>query len=423
VDDRVNVNVAVLDTGIDTTHPDLNVVGGYNCTSTNRSDYTDYNSHGTHVAGIIGVMDNTQAVVGVAPSAKLWSVRVFNAAGSGYTSWLICGLDWISQNAGTIQVGNYSGGQKGTSGTTCNSDSLHVAVCLVVNAGIPLVVAAGNDGKNASGTLPAAYPEVIAVGATVDADGKPGSTGPSTSYGRDDTRALFSNYGAVVTLYAPGVNVLSTWRGGGTATLSGTSMATPHVTGAAALYLADHQGITPAVLKQALINTGEAGSWGSQWNQPLVSVGNWDPPPAVHDVAATAVSAPGSVGLGATIPVNVTVKNTGNQPESISASLTDNGAAVGSTQTISLDPGASQDVTFNWTPGSAGNHTLQGSAAISSADATPGDNTNAITAAVSQAIQAYVQNVTLTAQRSTLVGSVSINSPAGGSRMPPSPSP
>ncbi len=380
LDDRVAANVAVLDTGIDYTHPDLNVVGGYNCASSNRADYKDYNGHGTHVAGTIAAMDNDRDVVGVAPGANLYSVRVFSSSGSGYTSWLICGLDWITQNAGTIQVANYSGGQTGTSGGGCSSSSLHRAVCSLVNAGVPLVAAAGNNGRDASTTLPAAYPEVIAVGAMVDTDGKPGGQGPRTSYGSDDTRASFSNYGSAVTLYAPGVSVLSTWPGSRTAYLSGTSQATPHVTGAIALYLANHPGTSPATVKQVLVDTGESGSWGGTWKQPLVNVGNWGPPPAVNDVAVTAVSASSSVGLGATVPVTVTVKNTGNQPQSsVAVSLTDNGAAVGTPQTISLNPGDSQDVTFDWSPSTAGSHTLVGAASISEADPTLSDNTQSAT--------------------------------------------
>lgn len=392
-DERVNVNVAVLDTGIDYTHPDLNVVGGYNCTSTNQSDYYDYNGHGTHVAGTIGALDNTIGVVGVAPGAKLWSVRVFNSGGTGRTSWLLCGLDWVAQNAGTIQVANYSGGQRGTGSASCDSDSLHMAVCSVVNAGVPLVVAAGNDGTNASMTLPAAYPQVITVGAIVDTDGKPGGQGPPTGYGSDDTRASFSNYGAAVTLYAPGVNVLSTLPGNRTGYLSGTSQAAPHVTGAAALYLADHPGTSPAAVKQYLIDTGEAGSWGGSWHQPLVDVGDWGPPPAIDDVAVSAVSAPASVGLGATVPVKVTVKNNGNQTESVSVSLTDNSTAVGTAQTISLAPSASQDVTFQWAAATSGNHSLVGTAAISATDNTPADNTKSI----SVNVVAPVHDVAVTA--------------------------
>ncbi len=406
LDDRVAANVAVLDTGIDLSHPDLNVAGGYNCTSSNRSDYRDYNGHGTHVAGIIGAMDNDRDVAGVAPGANLYSVRVFSGSGTGYTSWLICGLDWITLNAGTIQVANYSGGQWGTSGSSCSSDSLHRAVCSLVNAGVPLVAAAGNNGRDASLTLPAAYPEVITVGATVDTDGMPGGMGSRTSYGSDDSRASFSNYGSAVTLYAPGVSVLSTWPGGRTGYLSGTSQATPHVTGAAALYLADHPGTSPAALKQMLIDTGESGRWGGSWGQPLVNVGNWGPPPAVDDVAVTAVTATNPVGLGATVQVKVTVQNTGNQPQaSIAVSLTDNSAAVGTTRTISLNPGDSQDVTFDWTPSTAGSHTLAGTASISATDPTPSDNTKSTAVNVT----APVHDMTVTsisAPSSTFTGTL-----------------
>ena len=95
-DNRVDADVAVLDTGIDRGHPDLNVVGGYNCTSRLRDKWGDGDGHGTHVAGTIGALDNSIGVVGVAPGARLWSVKVLNSRGKGLLSWLVCGIDWVT---------------------------------------------------------------------------------------------------------------------------------------------------------------------------------------------------------------------------------------------------------------------------------------------------------------------------------------
>lgn len=376
VDDPLPVDVAVLDTGIDLQHPDLNVAGGYDCTGS--GSYDDVHGHGTHVAGIIGARDNGTGVVGVAPGARLWAVKVFNDQGAGYTSWLICGIDWIVERAGTIDVANFSGGAGGSNTANCGQgiDPLHQAVCRLVGAGVPFVVAAGNDGKDASNTIPAAYPETIAVGAIVDTDGQPGGLGPSTTYGADDTRASFSNYGPVVDFYAPGVRILSTYPGGGTALMSGTSMATPHVTGAAALYLATNPGASPDQVRSWLVSNGESGSWGSQ---PLVNVGSpgqTPPPPTepLHDVAVTGLSVPGTVTAGSAVSVQVTVRNDGNVAETVSVSLSANGSAVGSAQSVALGVGASQVVSFTWQSAAAGSVTLVATASIGTADADPGDN-------------------------------------------------
>ncbi|MCM8749105.1 S8 family serine peptidase [Thermomicrobiaceae bacterium CFH 74404] len=375
VDDPLSVDVAVLDTGIDVDHPDLNVVGGYDCTGS--GSYDDGNGHGTHVAGTIGARDNGSGVVGVAPGARLWAVKVFSDNGSGYVSWLICGIDWVVQRASTIEVANFSGGAGGSNTANCGqgTDPLHQAVCRLVEAGVPFIVAAGNDGRDASNTIPAAYPEAIAVGAIVDTDGQPGGLGSGTSYGNDDTRASFSNYGSVVDLYAPGVRILSTYPGGGTALMSGTSMATPHVTGAAALYLASNPGASPAQVRSWLVSSGESGSWGSQ---PLVNVGSSGqaPPPsdALHDVAVTGLSVPGTVTAGSAVSVQVTVRNEGTTAENARVSLTANGSAVGSTQTVSLDAGASKSLSFTWQPAAAGSVTLVATASIDATDADPADN-------------------------------------------------
>lgn len=252
----VNVDVAVIDTGISTSHPDLNVVGGRVC---NGSTFNDQNGHGSHVAGIIAARDNGSGVVGVAPGARLWAVRVLNASGSGTFSQIICGVDWVTAHASTIEVANMSlGGSGFDPGTGCSTgDALHDAICRSVRAGVTYVVAAGNNNANAANTVPAAYNEVITVSALADFNGLPGGgAAPTCRSDVDDTRANFSNFGADIDLIAPGVCILSTYKGTGFATLSGTSMASPHVAGAAALYKSTHPTATPSQVKSALQSAG-----------------------------------------------------------------------------------------------------------------------------------------------------------------------
>jgi subtilisin len=254
-DERVDVDVAVLDTGIGP-HPDLNVVDGVSCID-GITSYADDNGHGTHIAGTIGALDNSIGVVGVAPGARLWSVKVLHSDKRGRWSEIICGLDWVAANSGTIDVVNMSLGAPGSDSSCSGEDALHDAICRVVDAGVPVVVAAGNSSSDAASTIPAAYDQVITVSALADSDGKPFGAGSATSDGRDDSLALFSNFGADVDIAAPGVNVLSTVMGG-YARGSGTSVAAPHVAGAAALYLAENPGATPAEVKAALHSAREA---------------------------------------------------------------------------------------------------------------------------------------------------------------------
>jgi subtilisin len=250
----VNVDIAVIDTGIDTTHPDLNVVGGVNCS--NGKSYADGNGHGTHVAGTAAAKDDGVGVVGVAPGARLWAVRVLDNRGSGSFSAIICGIDWVTAHAGTIDVANMSLGGTGTD-TGCHDGAMHEALCASVGAGVTYAVAAGNESDNAANHVPAAYDEPITVSALADFDGQPGGLGAATCRAdQDDTFADFSNYGADVDIIAPGVCILSTWTGGSYNTISGTSMATPHVTGAAGLYKSTHPTASPAAVKSALQNAG-----------------------------------------------------------------------------------------------------------------------------------------------------------------------
>jgi subtilisin family serine protease len=183
----VPINVAVLDTGIDLDHPDLNVVGGKNCgADADPSFDDDHYGHGTHVAGIIGAKDNGQGVVGVAPGARLWAVRVLSAIGQGSTATALCGVDFVtstrtdSDATNNIAVGNMSlgffgpkVGDDGNCGLT-NHEVLHLAICRSVAAGVNWVVAAGNAARDFQHDIPASYSEVLTVTAMADFNGRPG---------------------------------------------------------------------------------------------------------------------------------------------------------------------------------------------------------------------------------------------------------
>jgi subtilisin family serine protease len=201
-------------------------------------------------------------VVGVAPGARLWAVRVLNNAGSGSWASVICGVDWVTARAGTIEVANMSLGGTGDDTGGCNDGGLHEAICKSVAAGVTYAVAAGNSADDARNHVPAAYDQVITVSALADFDGRPGGLGAATCRAdEDDTLANFSNFGADIDLIAPGVCIYSTWKRGGYNTISGTSMASPHVAGAAALYKSTNPGASPSQVKSALQSAGNLG-----WN-------------------------------------------------------------------------------------------------------------------------------------------------------------
>jgi subtilisin family serine protease len=242
----IDVDVAVIDTGI-SAHPDLNIAGGTNCNGSGTS-FADGDGHGTHVAGTIGARNNGSGVVGVAPGARLWAVRVLDNNGNGSLSNVVCGLNWVAARASTIEVANESLGGPGSDGP-CSSDIEHQAVCDMVAAGVTDVVAAGNEHANAANSTPAAFDQVITVSALADLDGLTGGLAPNGCGDQDDTFASFSNYGADVDVIAPGVCINSTQPGGGFAVYSGTSMASPHVAGAAALYKARNPGATQADIR------------------------------------------------------------------------------------------------------------------------------------------------------------------------------
>jgi subtilisin len=260
-DNRVNVDVAVIDTGADLDHPDLNInrAGAKNCATLGLSA-EDMHGHGTHVSGTIGAIDNANGVVGMAPGARIWPVKVLNDLGFGSTSDVVCGIDYVTAHADQIEVANMSLGGGGEDDGNCgntNNDAQHQAICESVAAGVTYVVAAGNDSADAAESTPAAYDEVITVSALSDFNGQPGGGAPSTCRSDvDDTFANYSNFGSDIDLIAPGTCIRSTWMNGGYNTISGTSMASPHVAGGAALYLANNPGASPASVKSALQSTG-----------------------------------------------------------------------------------------------------------------------------------------------------------------------
>ncbi len=237
------INVAIIDTGINYNHPDLcdNYKGGYDFVN-DDADPLDDNGHGTHCAGIIAAADNDIGVIGVAPEANLYSLKIVNSTGSGNISDLIAAIEWAietckdADTSNDIQIISMSLGSK--SGAT----ALETACSQAYDSGILLVAGAGNGG-NRRGTgdsvdYPGAYSSVIAVAATDSMD----------------NRASFSSTGPAVELAAPGVNILSTYKDGW-ASLSGTSMACPHVAGTAALVLAANPFFTNGNIRDKLAQT------------------------------------------------------------------------------------------------------------------------------------------------------------------------
>ena len=216
------IKVAVLDSGIDYNHPDLkdNYKGGYNFAYDNNDPFDDgYISHGTHIAGIIGARNNGTGVVGVAPEVSLYAVKVLGGMVMGDLSDILAGMEWaINNNMNIINM---------SIGAPIDSIAFKDACDRAYQSGIIVVAAAGNTGSN-SIEFPAAYDSVIAVGATDQVDARP----------------TFSNYGQKLELAAPGVTINSTMRGGGYGIMKGTSQATAHVSGAAAILLV--KGITDA---------------------------------------------------------------------------------------------------------------------------------------------------------------------------------
>ena len=257
------IHVYIIDTGIDSDHADLktNLGNGYNVETcrgrTCVQKWDDDNGHGTHVAGTVGAIDNGTHVVGVAPQVTLHAVKVLSGSGSGTRSGVIKGVDWVGSETKRLNVATVanmslggSGSKTGTCGTDpegsdfVGTDAYHKAICNAKNKGVVFVVAAGNDGADAAKAVPAAYDDaVITVSATMCSFSNetciPGTDDWTSwsNWGNQTATWTSNNVSAPVAIAAPGRSILSTWHDGATKSISGTSMASPHGAGAAALFL------------------------------------------------------------------------------------------------------------------------------------------------------------------------------------------
>lgn len=300
-----NVHAFIVDTGGRFTHTEFGgrLKSGRDFID-NDNDATDCNGHGTHVSGTIG-----SATYGVAKGIDLTSVRVLDCNGSGPFSGVIAGIDWVVQNGARPAVINMSLAGGATS-------SVDDAVARATQAGVHVAVAGGNNnGQDACNFSPARAPSAITVGAS----------------DRTDARASFSNIGTCLDIFAPGVSILSTWFASDTATntLSGTSMATPHVVGGLALFLETNRNATPQQARDALVNAatnGKISNPGAGSPNKLLFVGGGEPPPpgcgtktnaddvAIPDAGAAVTSAIDVTGCtgaaSATLPVRVDINHT-----------------------------------------------------------------------------------------------------------------
>ena len=272
--DAMNVDIAILDGGVDATHPDLNLVGGYNCVgprgATGWGVDENGDGHGTFIAGQIAARDNGFGVVGVAPDARIYSVVTFDENAAMSLSQYMCGLDWLNRMASRLEVVNMSftfedDGLGGCRPNRARSlDRYHFGICRIVNRGVTVVAAAGNESIDARHQGPAFYEESIAVSAMADYDGEPGGLSSRREEcfddgDIDDKFAFFSNFGEVVDVAAPGMCNISTGLEGRYAVGDGTSFATPLVAGGAALLMSQNPNMTPAQVRDRIIANAEPG--------------------------------------------------------------------------------------------------------------------------------------------------------------------
>ena len=369
-----NVTAYIIDTGINVNHQEFagRTAPGYDAVTAGGTA-ADCNGHGTHVAGTVG-----GSTYGVAKGVTLVPVRVLDCAGSGSFSGVIAGIDWVAANAKKPAVANMSLGGGYYS-------PVNTAVANAVAAGVTFAVAAGNSNADACASSPSSTPEAITVGATTSTD----------------ARASYSNFGTCLDVFAPGSSITSSWFTSNTATntISGTSMASPHVAGAAALYLAANPGATPQQVRDALVGNGTTGVVGSAGTgSPNVLLftdgGPVTPPPAptisgftpASGYPGSSVTVSGTNLAGATAKVNTTAATvTASSATSLTLTVpagattgpisvtTSGGTATSATNytvLVATVPGAptigtatagtSRNATVRWTLGSNGGSALTG---------------------------------------------------------------
>ena len=384
VHDRDNtgagVKVAIIDTGIDYTHTDLNdnYIDGWDFVN-NDADPMDDAGHGTHCAGIVAAEDNDEGVVGVAPEAHLYGIKVLDSSGSGSWSDVIAGIQWSIYNDMQIISMSLGGGHYIYLEEACDA---------AYNAGIVIVASAGNSGnppaRGDNVGYPAAYSSVIAVAAT----------------DINDIRAPWSSTGPAVELAAPGRYIYSTIPGGYD-TYSGTSMAAPHVAGTAALVIASgitdgeydsgNGNINDEVRTRLQVTADNLGASGFDYlyGYGLVDADEAAPQPVdVHDIAVTGIEAPSWVMESDTVSVDVFVTNEGTYTESFTVTLTDttDSVEIGS-KPVALGAGASTTITFSWdsTDATIGDHNLNAEAGVVVGETDTTDNSMTTTVTVKEA--------------------------------------
>ncbi|MDQ2583873.1 S8 family peptidase [Saccharothrix yanglingensis] len=306
-----NVRAYIIDTGIRTTHSDFGGQASWGANTSGDGNNSDCNGHGTHVAGTVGGIAH-----GVAKGVKLIAVKVLTCAGSGTTAGVVAGVDWVTANAVKPAVANMSlGGGADT--------ALDTAVRNSIASGITYAVASGNSNANACNYSPARVAEALSVNASTNTD----------------ARASFSNFGTCTDIFAPGQNITSAWHTNDTATntISGTSMASPHVAGAAARYLAANPTATPPTVNAAIVAAATS--------DKITSPGTGSPNKLLYTGTATpgtpAVSNPGnqSTTVGTAVSLQLTASG-GTAPYSFSATGLPAGLSISASGLISGTPTA-----------------------------------------------------------------------------------
>jgi subtilisin family serine protease len=352
--EAANVHAYIIDTGVRFSHSTFGgrASSGFDAIDGGSAD--DCHGHGTHVAGTVG-----GSQYGVAKSVQVHGVRVLNCQGSGTNAQVVAGIDWVTANAIKPAVANMSLGG-GVNAATDNAVKNSIA------AGVTYAIAAGNGNflgqrQDACGFSPARVPEAITVGATT----------------RTDAAASFSNFGTCVDILAPGVDIVSAWMTNDTATntISGTSMATPHVAGAAALVLSASPGMSPQQVRDALVNNASAnkiGNVGTGTPNRLLFVGGGGQPG--NDFSLSLSPSAGSTAPGGSVTTTVNTATTSGSPQQVG--LTASGLPAGATASFNppgVTSGGSSTLTISTSANTpAGTHqvTVTGTAASGSRSAT-----------------------------------------------------